>query len=444
MAVQATASFSKLFLSRLMHQYPATLDREGVSGKRVASRLAQLSKIGLTEQQGSHRMSFSDEERAAKELVKVWMKEAGLSIYEDGAGNVFGTLQGKDQEQSILSGSHLDSVPNGGHFDGPLGVLAALEVAQAWQETDYVPETNFEVVVFTDEEGARFNGGLTGSRAMAGEIDMANQVKLKDFNGKSFEKVLEDHQLTLKGFSGSKRSLNKVKAYVEVHIEQGKQLEERNLSTGVVTGIAGPSWLTITFKGDAGHAGNTPMPGRIDPLVAAGEFVLRLKDLPEQVSPSGVATVGKLEVTPNGVNVIPGEVKLTADIRDIDEQWKNQIVAKARALIQEVEEKHGVAVDVQETLNVTPVKLPETMQQIAAEATEQVTGKKAYHLPSGAGHDAMVMGRYVPTAMLFTNSKDGISHNPKEWSTLEHCVETIHALKKTLEAIDQKDRSELL
>ncbi|MBA2174815.1 M20 family metallo-hydrolase [Halobacillus locisalis] len=442
--MQATASFSKLFLSRLMHQYPTTLDRDGVSGKRVATRLAELSKIGLTDEDGSYRMSFSDEERAAKELVKVWMKEAGLSIYEDGAGNVFGSLQGKDQEQSILSGSHLDSVPNGGHFDGPLGVLAALEVAQAWQETGYIPQTNFEVVIFTDEEGARFNGGLTGSRAMAGEIDMATQVKLVDYQGKPFEQVLKEHSLTLKGFSGSKRSLDKVKAYVEVHIEQGKQLEERNLSTGVVTGIAGPSWLTITFKGKAGHAGNTPMIGRKDPLVAAGEFTFRLKDIPGQVSSSGVATVGKLEVSPNGVNVIPGEVKLTADLRDIDEQWKQQIVEQVKYLIKEIEDKHGIEVDVQETLNVTPVKLPGKMQEIVAEATEQATGKKAFHLPSGAGHDAMVLGRHVPTAMLFTNSKDGVSHNPKEWSSLEHCVETIHALKKTLESIDQKDRSELI
>ncbi|MFB1081762.1 M20 family metallo-hydrolase [Jeotgalibacillus sp. JSM ZJ347] len=441
--MQATASFSKLFLSRLLHQYPAALDREGISGKRVAQRLAELSRIGLTNKQGSNRMSFSDEERAAKELIKIWMKEAGLSIYEDGAGNVFGMLYGKDQSQSIMSGSHVDSVPNGGHFDGPLGVLAALEVAQAWKETGYVPETNYEVVIFTDEEGARFNGGLTGSRAMAGEVDMAKQVKLTDYNGTPFEEVLKQHGLSLKNFSESKRSLDKIKAYVEVHIEQGKQLEERNLSTGVVTGIAGPSWLTITFKGDAGHAGNTPMIGRKDPLVAAGEFVLRLKDIPGQISSSGVATVGKLEVSPNGVNVIPGQVKLTADIRDIDMELKDRIVEKARELITEIEEKHGIKINVQETLNVTPVKLSDTMQKIAAESTAYVTGKEAFHLPSGAGHDAMVMGRYVPTAMLFTNSKDGVSHNPKEWSSLEHCVETIHVLKHMLEKIDQSDRSEL-
>ncbi|TFE01787.1 M20 family metallo-hydrolase [Jeotgalibacillus salarius] len=442
--MQATTSFSKLLLSRLLHQYPAALDRDGVSGKRVAQRLAELSRIGLTKEQGSNRMSFSDEERAAKELVKVWMKEAGLSIYEDGAGNVFGTFQGNDQSQSVMSGSHLDSVPNGGHFDGPLGVLASLEVAQAWRETGYIPETNYEVVIFTDEEGARFNGGLTGSRAMAGEVDMSKQVKLTDYNGTFFEKVLEQHGLSLKNFSESKRSLDKIKAYVEVHIEQGKQLEQRNLSTGVVTGIAGPSWLTITFDGDAGHAGNTPMVGRKDPLVAAGEFVYRLKDIPGQVSSSGVATVGKLEVSPNGVNVIPGQVKLTADIRDIDEGLKDQIVEKTRALINEIEKKHEVKIDVQETLKVTPVKLSTTMQKLAAESTAHVTGEKAFHLPSGAGHDAMVMGRYVPTAMLFTNSKDGVSHNPKEWSSLEHCVETIHVLKHLLEKIDQTDRSELI
>jgi allantoate deiminase len=255
------------FLNRLLTDYDLSLDHSGIHGERVAKRLAELSQIGLTEQGGSNRLSFSIEERRAKDLVKTWMKEAGLIVTEDGAGNVFGRLEGNHNSPAVLSGSHVDSVPNGGHFDGPLGVLAALEVADAWRESNYRPDKPFEVVIFTDEEGARFNGGLTGSRAMTGEMNIDEQKKLIDIYGEPFEQVIEKHGLTIEGFINAKRDMSDIAAYVEVHIEQGKRLEKEGLSVGVVTGIAGPSWLNVTFRGEAGHAGNTPMNERKDALI---------------------------------------------------------------------------------------------------------------------------------------------------------------------------------
>ncbi len=421
------------FLQKLLANYDESLDHNGINGSRLARRLNELSHIGLTENQGLRRMAFSPEERKAKELVKHWMVEAGLSVREDGAGNVFGRLEGKESSSVIMSGSHVDSVPDGGHFDGPLGVLAALEVAQAWADTGFVPNKSYEVVIFSDEEGARFNGGLTGSRAMTGEIDLDHQKKLKDYNGSSFENVIQGDGLTSLGFLEAKRNLSEIEAYVEVHIEQGKRLEKENLPVGIVTGIAGPCWLNVSIVGEAGHAGNTPMNDRKDALTAASEFVLKVEQLPSKVSETAVATVGKLEVFPNGVNVIPGEVRLTVDIRDIQATTRDKLVQLIKDEALSVKTKHQVSLVIDETYRISPVPVDVEMQSKAADAITEALGIEPYYLPSGAGHDAMVVGRYVPMAMLFTQSKDGISHNPSEWSSLQDCVKTVHVLKKFVE-----------
>ncbi|WP_188207737.1 M20 family metallo-hydrolase [Alkalibacillus aidingensis] len=423
------------FYQRLMSDYDDSNSHSGIDGERVARRLSEISQIGATDDGGSKRISFSQEEKQAKELVQKWMKEEGLSVKVDGAGNVFGRVEGKSNRPAILSGSHLDSVPHGGHFDGPLGVIAALEVASAWNELGEQPDSPYEVVIFTDEEGARFNGGLLGSQSFVGELDIEEEKKRVDFNGTPFSEVLDQAGLTPQGFVDAKRDLSDVKAFVEVHIEQGKQLEKRDLPVGVVTGIAGPTWLNVTFKGLAGHAGNTPMNDRTDALVAASEFVTNVKDFPPKVSSSGVATVGKLEVIPNGVNVIPGEVNLTLDIRDIKAEWKERMVQGIIAYAEKVSEKHGTTVDIQENMSVDPVQVPEDMQKLAGEAVEETLKSEPFYLPSGAGHDAMIVGRHIPVAMLFTQSQDGISHNPLEWSSLNDCVQTVHVLKRFIEKL---------
>ncbi|MET3682754.1 allantoate deiminase [Alkalibacillus flavidus] len=423
------------FRNRLMDGLDESLDHSGVNSRRVAERLTALAEIGMTEEGGCRRISFSQEEKQAKELVKQWMEEDGLDTHIDGAGNVFGRVEGETDGSAVVSGSHLDSVMHGGHFDGPLGVISALEVASAWKDAGVKPAVPYKVVVFTDEEGARFNGGLLGSQSIVGELDMDEEVKRVDFNGRAFTDVLADVGLTPEGFREAKRDVNDIKAFVEVHIEQGKQLEKRDLPVGVVTGIAGPTWLSVTFSGVAGHAGNTPMDDRYDALVAASEFILNVKDFPQQVSNSSVATVGKLSVDPNGVNVIPGEVTLSVDIRDIKLEWKEELSKRIKDYATEVSEAHGVTVSVEETMNVAPVEVPEQMQAQAGEAMQETLGVEPYYLPSGAGHDAMILGRYVPVGMLFTQSLDGVSHNPGEWSSLDDCVQTIHVLKRFVEKV---------
>ncbi|WP_453993230.1 M20 family metallo-hydrolase [Bacillus nitroreducens] len=420
-------------LEKLISDYDLSLDKNGVSGERLASRLAALSEIGRTADNGSHRIGFSKEEKAAKDLVKKWMTEAGLTVTQDGAGNVFGRKEGKNPNlPALLSGSHVDSVPNGGHFDGPLGVLAALEVAEAWKQTGYVPERPFEVVIFSDEEGARFNGGFSGSQSMIGEATREEYLPKKDINGDSFTKVIEDIGLSVDEFFASKRDLSKLEAFVEIHIEQGKRLEKAGVPVGIVTGIAGPCWLKLTFTGRAGHAGNTPMNDRQDALVAAGQFIHEVASLPAQVSSSAVATVGKIEVLPNGVNVIPGEVQLSVDIRDIKKETRDQLVDMVIEKAKSVSAAHGIELHYEETIREAPVPISEDMQK-KIEKSVVAQGIEPVYLPSGAGHDSMIVGHVLPVAMIFVQSKDGISHNPAEWTSLSDCVQSVHVLKDFVE-----------
>lgn len=422
----------------LFGTYNKELDHSGVSGERIARRLHELSEIGYTEPGGVRRSGLSNEEKQAKQLVKTWMEEAGLEVREDGAGNVFGTLAGKTAGPAIASGSHVDSVPNGGNFDGPLGVLSALEVAEAWKSTGFIPDKPFEVVIFTDEEGSRFNSGLTGSRAMTGDIAEEEIEQLRDYNGEGLVAVLEAYGSSLDAFQNAVRDLSELELFVEVHIEQGKKLEQEDQPVGIVSGIAGPAWIQIDFSGQAGHAGNTPMVGRTDSLVAAGEFVSRLPELPPAVSETAVATVGKLDVSPNGINVIPERVVLHVDVRDIYKEPRDLLVDHVVRLAEEVSQKHGVALSFQQNTSILPVPIAEELQQELADVLAQQSIKPV-RIPSGAGHDAMILGRHIPVAMLFVRSKDGISHNPKEWSSLADCVQGVHVLKTFIEARMKKE-----
>ncbi|MBT2581667.1 Zn-dependent hydrolase [Planococcus sp. ISL-109] len=425
----------------LIKSYDVTLDHSGVKGERLAKRLHELSEIGYTEPGGVRRPGLSSEEKQAKQLVKSWMEQAGLKVREDGAGNVFGSLAGKTAGPAIASGSHVDSVPNGGNFDGPLGVLSALEVVEAWKETGFVPEKPYEVVIFTDEEGSRFNSGLTGSRAMTGDITEAEMKQLRDYNGEGLEQVLTSYGSSLTAFQQSVRDLSELELFAEVHIEQGTKLEQENEPVGIVSGIAGPAWIQVEFSGHAGHAGNTPMIGRTDSLVAAGEFVSRLPELPQSVSDTAVATVGKLDVSPNGINVIPERVVLHVDARDIQTEPRDLLVERVQHLAEEVTEKHGVSLTLQQNTSITPVPIADELQQELADILEQQKIKPV-RIPSGAGHDAMILGRRIPVAMLFVRSQDGISHNPKEWSSLSDCVQGVHVLKAFIESRMKKSAFE--
>ncbi|WKA53788.1 M20 family metallo-hydrolase [Planococcus shixiaomingii] len=417
----------------LMKDYNTELTHSGVNGERLAKRLYELSFIGYTQVGGVKRPGLSDEEKKAKDLVKLWMTEAGLSVSEDGAGNVKGRLPGKDNsKRAIASGSHVDSVPNGGNFDGPLGVLSALEVVEAWKESGYMPPKPYEVIVFTDEEGARFNSGLSGSRAMTGDMSEAEMEGLRDYNGETLEQVLGRYGSSLQAFKEAKQDVTELELFVEVHIEQGKKLEQADQPVGIVSGIAGPAWLEVEFLGEAGHAGNTPMIGRKDPLVAAAAFIQKIPEFPGQISDTAVATVGKLEVSPNGVNVIPEKVTLHVDIRDIYEGPRDQLLELIRQEAESIAASREIGLEIKQNTKIQPVPIAQNLQEQLADSLQKFSITPTY-IPSGAGHDAMILGRHIPVAMLFVRSKEGISHNPKEWSSLNDCATGVHVLKDFIE-----------
>ena len=417
-------------LEKLLKDYNTELSSDGIDGKRLAERFDAISKIGTVPEGGVSRKGFSPEERQAKNLVISWMKDAGLTVTEDAAGNVFGRLKGNDDTSSIASGSHLDTVPSGGNFDGVLGVLAALEVAEAWKASSYTPEKSYEVVIFSDEEGARFSSGVFGSRAYMGLVDDQLISILRDSDGSDLSTVLKAYGSSLEVFKNiEKRDWN---FFTEAHIEQGKLLEKNNLPVGIVSGIAGQAWLEVEFKGLAGHAGNTPMNDRQDALVAAGRFVSELEKLPPKVSDTAVATVGKLTVTPNGANVIPESVKMIVDIRDIHEDTRNQLIELVQDRAETIAVDRNIGVTASVTSRVKPIPIDDTYKNELQDILTDMS-IEPMELPSGAGHDSMNIGLELPVAMIFARSKDGISHNPKEWTSLDDCVTTVHVLKTLLE-----------
>lgn len=425
--------------NELLKAYDEAQDKDGIVGARIAARLDAIAEIQLTEQNGSNRPGYSRAELEAKKLVAMWMEEAGLSVTWDGAGNVIGRLPGRDAKaQTIMSGSHVDSVPNGGHFDGVLGVISALEVVEAWNTNNYTPEKPYEVIVFADEEGSRFNSGFGGSEGMFGIYDLEEKLKLKDAAGEPFSDVLESVNLSVDDYRSSIRNTDGMEMFVELHIEQGDRLEAEDLPVGIVTGIAGPCWLQFTFIGETDHAGNTPMVGRQDALVAAGDFIEQISHLPKRVSETAVATAGKVEVTPNAVNIIPGEVTVFVDIRDIYEETRDELVKLIIDESKSIAKKHNLKVNYLENVRIKPMPVEKENQEILAKSFSKLN-IEPYYLPSGAGHDAMIVGTKIPVAMIFVRSKAGISHHPLEWTSLADCVTGARVLKQTIEDLQTSE-----
>lgn len=401
--------------------------------ERLWRRLEELSEIGKSEAGGVTRLSFSDEERAAKDMVAGWMREAGMSVREDAAGNLFGRREGREPgAPAVLVGSHVDSVPSGGNFDGPLGVLAGIEVAQTLEERGEATEKAVEVVAFTDEEGTRFSFGMIGSRALAGRL-RPEDLATRDKDGVSIAEAMRAYGLDPGRISEAARTDGSPAAYVELHIEQGKVLEAEDLPVGVVTGIAAPVWLRLVFMGEAGHAGTTPMGGRRDALAAAAEVVGAVEQEAAATGTS-VGTVGRISAEPGGVNVIPGRVEVSLDLRDISEDVRDGVEARVLERARELCARRGVGLEVEELQRMKPAPCSEEVRSAAVKACEEV-GVRPFALQSGAGHDGMLVASLCPMGMVFVRSKDGISHNPAEWSSKEDCALGAEVLYRTVKAL---------
>jgi allantoate deiminase len=401
-----------------------------INKERLWSRLQLLSEIGKTEMNGVTRLSFTPEEREAKDLVASFMKEAGLVVREDEVGNLIGRKEGLNPEAAVvLTGSHIDSVLNGGNFDGPLGVLAAVEALQVMNEQGIVTEHPIEVIAFTDEEGARFSFGMIGSRGIAGTLTQ-DELLNKDKQGITIAEAFTAYGLKPEELHKAARKPEEVKAYVELHIEQGKVLEGQNLSTGIVSGLAGPLWLKFTLEGEAGHAGATPMAIRHDALSAAAKVMLVIE---AEAAKNGttVGTVGQVQVLPGGINIIPGRVEFSLDLRDISETVRDEVEKNIREQAQQIGEAQGVKLTIEDLQRVAPAPCSFIVRNAANDAFEKL-GLESYYLPSGAGHDGMQLMDLCPMGMIFIRSKNGISHDPAEWSSKEDCTDGANVLYHTV------------
>ena len=392
-----------------------------IDGERLWRRISDLGEIGREEGGGVTRLSFTDEERAAKDRVASYMEEAGLSVYEDAVGNLFGRREGLNvQAPVVLIGSHVDSVYNGGNFDGPLGVLAGIEVLHAMEEQGIETEHPIEVVAFTDEEGVRFSFGMIGSRALAGKLTPEDLRNYEDGDGVSIESAMRAYGLDPERVAEAARPEGSVKAYVELHIEQGEVLENEDLPAGIVTGIAGPLWLRFVLEGEAGHAGATPMNLRRDALAAAAEIIGLIEAAAAQ-TPTTVGTVGQLDLEPGGINIIPGRVRFSLDLRDIDEGFRDRVEGRILEGAEEACRRRGVGLEIETLQRLPPAPCSDLVKGAVKRACETL-GIRPHALPSGAGHDGMQLTDLCPMGMIFVRSKNGISHNPDEWSSKEDCA----------------------
>lgn len=401
-----------------------------INKKRLYNRLMELGEIGKQESGGITRLAFTPEDRRAKDLVTSYMKEAGLSVREDAVGNIIGRREGRNPEApAVVTGSHVDSVYNGGIFDGALGIIGGIEVLQTMQEQGIKTEHPIEVYAFNDEEGARFSFSMMGSRGMIGSLK-PEDLELKDKEGISLATIMKAQGLDPTMIRCAARTKGTIKAFIELHIEQGKVLEKNNQSVGIVTGIVNELWLKCTFKGEAGHAGTTPMTMRHDALVAAAEFVQTVEQEARKTGTT-VATVGKMSVLPGGINIIPGTVEITLDLRDLNQEVSDQVEDAIFKEAKRICRERNLEMRT-EVLQRIPPSLCSEEFQLAAKAAFEKLGFEPFYLPSGAGHDAMQVVNICPIGMIFIRSKDGISHNPAEWSSPEDCADGVNVLFHTL------------
>jgi allantoate deiminase len=408
-----------------------------ITGTRLNDRIARLAEFGQTPDGGVTRPTFAPAYLQAAEAVADWMSEAGLAVRRDAVGNLIGRREGDPAGlPAVALGSHIDTVLGGGRYDGALGVLSALEVAQALHEDGVSLRHPLEVISFMEEEGTRWATGMLGSRFMVGHISEEFVRERADRQGVTIREALAGAGLDPSLFHHAARTPDEFHAYVELHIEQSTVLESLGLPVGAVTGIAGPLFLALRLHGRADHAGATPMHLRRDALIAASQIVLAAQEAPASVSSTAVATVGRLEIRPGAINVIPGEVFMTFDLRDIVEAQRDNLEHSVRAAIERIATAAGLRYELEELTRHVPVPLPEHMVNTVCRAIE-AAGLPVHRLPSGAGHDAQIMAEVTDTAMIFVRSREGISHNPREYSSPEDIVAGAEVLYHTVVALDR-------
>jgi len=391
-----------------------------INKQALAQDLNSLNPIGALPEGGVKRLAFSPEEAELHRCIASWLSELGGNVRKDAIGNLVARFPGQDNSlPAVATGSHLDSVPQGGNYDGVVGVVAAVAAVRAIRQHNLTIKHPLEVIVFVAEESSRFGIATLGSKVMAGLGDVNQWVELKDKTGITLKEAASQNGAQLAKIATAHRRPEELKAFLELHIEQGRVLEEAENKIGIVTAIAAPTRWQITIQGRADHSGATPMALRRDALAAAAELILAVERHGWAESPyQSVATVGVLRLEPGAMNVIPGRVNLGLDVRGIDPDSIRRIMDGIDRDLKDICQRRKVQAKVQELASDKPVVLDKTIINTIEEVCEELTVPYML-MPSGAGHDAMNMAKLTPTGLIFIPCKDGISHNPKEKATLD-------------------------
>jgi N-carbamoyl-L-amino-acid hydrolase len=401
-----------------------------VSGERLWSDLMAMAEVGATPEGGSRRLALTDEDRAGRELFASWARDAGLDLRADRAGNLFARREGHELGQAaVMTGSHLDTQPDGGRFDGVFGVLAALEAVRALSDAGVDTAAPIDVVVWANEEGGRFPQFCTGSAVYAGAAALDDVRALPAFDGPSYGDELDRVRFAGPEEPGSVPA----SAYLELHIEQGPVLEREGVKLGVVEGIRGIRKFAVELTGSEAHAGS-PMEGRRDALRAAARVIEALGAVGDESGGASITT-GRIEVEPNAPSVVAGAVRLLVDVRGAGLDSPETLVARAQEVAREAVSGSGVSVAIdEEPWEYGPVVFDPELLGVLRDAAGR-TGERSLDMVSPAGHDAGYVARRVPAAMLFVPCRDGLSHHPAEWAEPEHLELATRVLADTLATV---------
>jgi beta-ureidopropionase / N-carbamoyl-L-amino-acid hydrolase len=404
-----------------------------VNPDRLHESLMKLSTYGKNAAGGSDRVAYSIHDQQARVYVQELMKNAGLEVTVDFAGNIIGKKAGKNPAlKPIAFGSHIDEVPNGGDYDGPVGSLGAIEVVKTLTEKGIETDHPLEVIIFTNEEG-----GVIGSRALVGALSKEALQGVSSSGLTQYEGI--------KALGGNpdriaelKRNPGDLAAFLELHIEQGANLYNEKLDIGVVEGIVAIEWWEFSFIGKANHAGTTPMNLRKDPMLPAARFVLAVNEIVRSYPGNQVGTVGKIQAFPGAGNVIPGEVKVNVEVRDLSSEKIWKIYSDLEASAKKLAGESDISVNIKHIEVASKPALADPMIHEIIKSQAEKLGFTTKSLPSGAGHDAQEMARIAPMGMIFIPSKDGISHAPAEFSSKEDIANGANVLLQTILELDKK------
>lgn len=402
-----------------------------INSKRLNDRIQEMAQFGALASGGVKRLTLSPQDKAARDLFKQWMEELGLEIAIDEIGNMFGILKGKNADRCIGIGSHLDSVPTGGRYDGPVGALGALEVAQTLIENNVQLNSTLVVANYTNEEGVRFFPDMMGSLAHVKPEEVPNYLKTKDKNGITIDDALKEI-----GYNGGmKCGTLRYNHFIEIHIEQGSILEERKIDIGIVQSVQAIHWLKLTLIGKSAHAGTTPIHARNDAFYALSKLSCFARELCYKIKDQ-LITIGTIEVKPNVINVVPEEVVVTLDMRNLSDDKLKLAINQIENFIATDESFAHIKVSKEVLVNVPAIPFNENVVNAIDKSCQQL-GYSSYKMHSGAGHDAQILATQFPAAMIFIPSKNGVSHDVDEYSSPEQIEKGANVLLHTVLHLDE-------